>query len=129
MEVLASRVLLRPTDLERSIAFYRDAIGLHVFREYGTATSRGVVFFLGGGYLELSGQADVDDGSQWIGLWLQVRDAATCERELRSAGVEVHQPARRMPWGLVELEARDPDGVRLVFVEVPDDHPLRRRLD
>ncbi|HKK52600.1 MAG TPA: VOC family protein, partial [Myxococcota bacterium] len=32
----------------------------------------------------------------------------------------------RKPWGLVELRAEDPDGLRLVFVEVPPDHPLRR---
>src|SRR5437867_6664533 len=116
MEVLASRVLLRPSDLERSIAFYRDEIGLHVFREYGAGESRGVVFFLGGGFLELSGQAIVTDETQWIGLWLQVRDAGACEHDLRTAGVHLVRPARRMPWGLVELEARDPDGVRLVFV-------------
>jgi catechol 2,3-dioxygenase-like lactoylglutathione lyase family enzyme len=129
VQVLSSRVLLRPSDLDRSIAFYRDRLGLHVYREYGSGQSRGVVFFLGGGFLEVSGSAAVADQSQWVGLWLQVPDAAEAERDLRAAGVDVRTPARRMPWGLVELEARDPDGVRLVVVEVPDDHPLRRRLD
>ena len=34
MEILASRVLFRPKDYERSVAFYRDGIGLAIAREY-----------------------------------------------------------------------------------------------
>jgi hypothetical protein len=30
------------------------------------------------------------------------------------------------PWGLIEMWIEDPDGVRIVLVEVPDGHPLRR---
>jgi len=33
---------------------------------------------------------------------------------------------RTEPWGLVEAWVVDPDGVRIVLVEVPPDHPLRR---
>ena len=28
------------------------------------------------------------------------------------------------PWGLTEMWIEDPDGVRIVLVEVPADHPL-----
>jgi hypothetical protein len=31
------------------------------------------------------------------------------------------------PWGLFEMVARAPDGLALVFAEVPPEHPLRRR--
>ena len=37
MEILASRVLFRPADYQRSLAFYRDDIGLAIAREYGAA--------------------------------------------------------------------------------------------
>ena len=50
MEVLGSRLLLRPSDLDRSLAFYRDTLGLAVYREFGEGPQRGVVFFLGGGH-------------------------------------------------------------------------------
>jgi hypothetical protein len=30
------------------------------------------------------------------------------------------------PWGLTEMWIEDPDGVPIVLVEVPADHPLRR---
>lgn len=33
---------------------------------------------------------------------------------------------RREFWGLDEMWIADPDGVRIVLVEVPEEHPLRR---
>jgi hypothetical protein len=32
------------------------------------------------------------------------------------------------PWGLTEMWIEDPDGVGIVLVEVPGDHPLRGDL-
>jgi predicted enzyme related to lactoylglutathione lyase len=126
VEVLSSRVLLRTTDLERSRAFYRDVLGLAVFREFGTGPSRGTVFFLGGGYLELSGGTGAGP-TPAVQLWLQVRDAEAAHRELLAAGVEVLRPPVREPWGLVEMWISDPDGLRIAVVEVPEDHPMRSR--
>jgi len=37
VEVLSSRVMLRPADLDRSRRFYRDVLGLAVYREFGAA--------------------------------------------------------------------------------------------
>lgn len=120
MDVLSSRVLLRPHDFERSVRFYRDQLGLAVYRDW----PGGVVFFLGNGLLEISGSGPADPGAQ-IGLWLQVRDVASAQAGLERAGVAVAIAPRRRPWGLVEMELRDPDGVRIVVVEVPEHHPLR----
>jgi len=41
--------------------------------------------------------------------------------------VDVEDPPERKPWGLLEMWIRDPDGVSIVVVQVPADHPLRRR--
>ena len=35
MEILTSRILLRPADLDQSRRFYRDVLGLAVYREFG----------------------------------------------------------------------------------------------
>ena len=51
MEVLSSRVLVRPTDFERSFRFYTESLALHVYREGSSGSTRGMVFFLGGGFL------------------------------------------------------------------------------
>ena len=128
MEVLSSRVLLRPVDPERSRAFYRDQLGLAVYREFGSGPDRGTVFFLGGGQLELSGRAERPAGPAFA-LWLQVRDLAAAHRELTERGVTVVREPRREPWGLDEMWVADPDGVRIAVVEVPEAHPLRRRAD
>ncbi|WP_214366464.1 VOC family protein [Pseudonocardia sp. H11422] len=121
MEVLSSRVLLRPADPERSTAFYRDVLGLAIYREF----PGGTVFFLGPGFLEVSGGggAPSADGTA---LWLQVRDLAATHRELAGRGVTVLREPRREPWGLDEMWIADPDGVRIVMVEVPPEHPIRR---
>jgi hypothetical protein len=46
MEVLSSRVLLQPADFERSFQFYAESLGLHIYRQWGSGSTRGVVFFL-----------------------------------------------------------------------------------
>ncbi|WP_067819289.1 VOC family protein [Actinomadura kijaniata] len=125
MEVLSSRILLRPADPERSRRFYRDVLGLAVYREFGPPDDPGLVFFLGSGFLEVSGHGAGRAGSSPM-LWLQVRDVRAEHRRLAAAGVTVTREPRPEPWGLVEMWIEDPDGVRIVLVEVPDDHVLRR---
>ncbi|MGI5336614.1 VOC family protein [Streptomyces sp. CA-181903] len=126
VHVLSGRVLLRPTDPERSRAFYGGALGLAVYREFGTGEERGTVYFLGGGFLELSGRAEAPP-APGLELWLQVADAEAAHDELRERGVRILRPPERMPWGLIEMWIADPDGVRIVVVEVPEGHPLRYR--
>jgi len=125
MEILSSRFMLHPRDLDRSLAFYRDVLGLHPMREFGRGDSRGVVFFLGGGFLELTDR-QVEPPSSSTEIWLQVRDVHRAEQELRAAGVPFIESAIEKPWGLLELRVSDPDGLVLILVEVPPDHPLRR---
>jgi predicted enzyme related to lactoylglutathione lyase len=127
MRVLSSRILISGGDFARSRAFYEDTVGLDVYREYGTAGEvTGVVYFLGGGFLELTASGPPPTG---VRIWLQVPDVAAEESRLRAAGVVVRRPAERMPWGLIECWVEDPDGVELRLVEVPPGHPIRRRVD
>ncbi|MBB5490716.1 VOC family protein [Nocardiopsis metallicus] len=125
MDVLSSRILLRPTDLRRSRDFYRDVLGLAVHREFGAPEALGTVFFLGNGLLEVSGAAE-PSGVPPLSLWLQVRDVEAEYTRLTAAGVNGLREPRTEFWGLVEAWIADPDGVRIVLVQIPDDHPLRR---
>lgn len=132
MEVLSGRTLLNPVDLDRSVGFYADVLGLSIYREFGTGGRRtGVVFFTGGGFLELSGRSDpLPPGvPSPFRLWLQVADVVAEHARLAGKGVNVLQPPARMPWGLDECWVADPDGHEIALVEVPADHPIRRRLD
>ena len=125
MEILSSRFMLHPRDFDRSVGFYRDVLGLHPMREFGAGASRGVVFFLGGGYLEIT-DSELEPPAPSTELWLQVRDVRAVEQQLRVAGVPMIETAVEKPWGLIELRVSDPDGLVLILVEVPPDHPLRR---
>jgi catechol 2,3-dioxygenase-like lactoylglutathione lyase family enzyme len=123
MEILASRVLFRPADYERSLIFYRDAIGLAIAREYGVGT----VFYAGQSLIELAGHGTPAGPGIFPGaLWLQVRDVYVTQAELESRSVPIAREAQREPWGLHEMHVTDPDGVTLIFVQVPETHPLRR---
>ncbi|MBL1106725.1 VOC family protein [Streptomyces sp. 5-8] len=126
VHVLSSRTLLRPSDPERSRTFYGEQLGLSVYREFGTGPERGTVYFLGGGFLEVSGRSD-GPPSPAVRLWLQVEDVTAAGEELRARGVEIVRPALKEPWGLVEMWIADPDGTPIVLVEIPSDHPLRYR--
>jgi predicted enzyme related to lactoylglutathione lyase len=125
VEVLSSRILLRPADPGRSRRFYRDLLGLAVCREFGSPADPGMVFFLGGGLLEVSGRAGGPPGHA-VQIWLQVRDVRAEHHRLAAAGARVLREPVAEPWGLTEMWIEDPDGVRIVLVEVPADHPLRR---
>jgi predicted enzyme related to lactoylglutathione lyase len=125
VDVLSSRILLRPDDLGCSRRFYRDVLGLAIYREFGPPDDPGVVFFLGQGLLEVSGQAD-DPAGRSVMIWIQVRDVRAEHARLAAAGVPVIREPAAEPWGLTEMWIQDPDGIRIVLVEVPADHPLRR---
>ncbi|MEE1752851.1 VOC family protein [Streptomyces sp. SP18CS02] len=126
VHVLSSRVLLRPSDPQASRVFYGEALGLSVYREFGTGAERGTVYFLGGGFLEVSGRSE-GPPTATLQLWMQVADCAAAHDELVGHGVQVLRPPVREPWGLIEMWIADPDGHRIVLTEVPSDHPLRYR--
>ncbi|MFE3003426.1 VOC family protein [Nocardia sp. NPDC059246] len=124
MEILSSRVILRPRDYERTVEFYRDALELAIAREY----PGGTVFFAGQSLIEVAGHGRADDApSRFAGaIWLQVRDCDDAAAELALRGVIIDRAPEREPWGLIEMWIRDPEGTPLVLVEVPANHPLRR---
>ncbi|WP_072804492.1 VOC family protein [Rhodococcoides yunnanense] len=123
MEILSGRTILRPADYDRTLAFYRDALGLAIAREYGAGT----VFFAGQSLIEIAAHGgSAEPGSFHGALWLQVRDIESVTAELRERGVAIERDAKQESWGLIEMWLRDPDGVPIVLVEIPPGHPLRR---
>ena len=125
MEVLSSRVLIRPADLERSRRFYADELGLPIYREFGEGPTRGTVFYTGGGFLEVSG-GSAGQPSDTVQLWLQVRDLDAAHAELEARGVAIKRPPQLEPWGLKEMWIEDPDGLRIAVIEIPPEHPIRK---
>jgi catechol 2,3-dioxygenase-like lactoylglutathione lyase family enzyme len=123
VDVLSSRILLHPSSLDRSRRFYRDLLGLATCREFGPPDDPGLVFFPGQGCSRSPGTRPA---GRSVLIWIQVRDVHAGHVRLAAAGVPVVREPAAEPWGLTEMQLEDPDGVRIVLVEVPADHPLRR---
>ena len=125
MDVLSSRILLRPSDLDRSrrsvprLAGPSRLLGVRL-----GGRSRGVLL-LGPGSLEVSGHPAGPPG-RWAMIWIQVRDVRAEHARLAAAGISIIREPATESWGLIEMWIEDPDGVRIVLVEVPADHSLRR---
>ena len=108
------------------MSFYRDSLGLAIAREY----PGGTVFYAGQSLIELAGHGAPANGQGPFpgALWLQVRDIYAAQDELAARGVAIAREARQEPWGLHEMHVTDPDGVTLIFVQIPAEHPLRRDI-
>ncbi len=88
MDVLSSRILVRPSDLDRSRRFYRDVLGLAIYREFGPPDDPGVVFFLGPGLPGVSGHTAGPAGHS-VMIWIQVRDVHAEHARLAAAGMPI----------------------------------------
>ena len=124
------QLAMPPEEEQTAIDFYEDRLGLVRYREWGSPPHRGIVYFLGGGFLELT-ETPPDQPRppppRGVRLWLQVADVAAACDELAARGVTIVEQPERKPWGLIEATVHDPDGLVLIAIETPLDHPLRRR--
>jgi catechol 2,3-dioxygenase-like lactoylglutathione lyase family enzyme len=91
--------------LDRSRRFYRDLLGLPIYREFGPPDDPGVVFFLGPGLLEVCGRTAGPPGHS-VMIWIQVRDVHAEHARLAAAGVPIIQGPATEPWGLESPEHR-----------------------
>ena len=101
-------------------------LALAIYREFGPPEDPGVVFFLGPGIARGLGAQRRCPAGHSVMTWIQVRNVRAEHARLAAAGVPVIREPAAEPWGLTEMWIEDPDGIRIVLVEVPADHPLRR---
>jgi predicted enzyme related to lactoylglutathione lyase len=110
-------VWLEVTELERSIRYYRDGLGMRV---EAAAPVRGQrVASVEAGELELvlaeTGAADPTRGAG-MRLYLVTHDVDHYVAALRTRGIEAGEPTAE-PWGGRVAELRDPDGYQLCLVQ------------
>jgi lactoylglutathione lyase len=133
---LPSRILysmIRVADLDRSIAFYRDALGMNEIKRETFTEGRFTLLFMGYGddysapTVELTYNWDPEaytHGSGYGHIALAVEDIyAACER-LKSLGVNVNRKAGPMTCAVDETGKReviafikDPDGYSIELIE------------
>lgn len=124
--------MIRVADLERSIAFYKDILGMTLFRREDYPTGRFTLAFLGlgeensGATVELTWNWDnvtYNKGNAWGHIALAVEDvheacasiAARGGKIVRSAGPMVHISPQRAEAEVIAF-VEDPDGYRIELV-------------
>jgi lactoylglutathione lyase len=122
--------MIRVRDLDASLRFYTDLLGMKLLRKRDYPTGKFTLAFVGYGdessntVIELThnwGQAEPYDlGSAFGHLAVGVPDVyKTCER-LAAAGVKIPRPAGPMAHGgSVIAFIEDPDGYRIELVQRP----------
>ena len=126
-------VILFVSDLERSLAFYRDVIGLPFKLEgdgYVEFATQGTRFGLydRNRLDELTGHDGEAPGRPGGEVVFLVEDVDAEAERLRAAGVTVLRGPLDRPWGHRTLHLEDPDGfVVELATEIPRQPAQRRR--
>jgi predicted enzyme related to lactoylglutathione lyase len=112
MDCKIGYVIVGVTDLERSIAFYRDAMGfefVHAAPEFHFAE-----FKVGDMRFSLAGGGGGGDSAHKVGgntgIGFVVDDLAASHNELAARGVSFTMEPSQQPWGGFMAMFADPDG-------------------
>ncbi|MFT4047614.1 MAG: lactoylglutathione lyase [Solimonas sp.] len=119
--------MLRVGDLDRSIAFYRDVLGMKLLRRRDYPDGRFTLAFVGyqdeadGAVIELTynwGVGQYELGTAYGHIALEVDDAhQACER-VRQRGGKVTREAGPMKHGTTVIAfVEDPDGYKIEFIQ------------
>ena len=119
--------MLRVTDLERSIAFYVDVLGMKLLRRNDYPGGKFTLAFVGyqdekdGAVLELTYNWGVDQydlGTAYGHIAIEVDDAANACEMVRQKGGRVISEAGTMQHGTTILAfVADPDGYKIEFIQ------------
>ncbi|WP_299775502.1 lactoylglutathione lyase [uncultured Tateyamaria sp.] len=125
--------MLRVQDLDRSLTFYKEALGMHEMRRETFPEGKFTLVFIGYGdaasdaMIELTynwGDRTYDLGDAYGHIALEVDDIHTMERHLLSLGVKVVRSAGPMTHAPQETGVKevisfieDPDGYRIELIE------------
>ena len=108
-------VFIAPADFDKSLKFYRDALGWTVTRSWGDNGSvRGAVLSGGGVEVVIASEPDFPKGRPVLHLDIHDIDARF---KTIPAGGHVVKPPESTPWGTRWFVLRDPDGNLIAFEE------------
>jgi lactoylglutathione lyase len=119
--------MIRVGDLERSLAFYTEVLGMRLLRRQDYPDGRFTLAFVGYGSeseqaaIELTHNWDTssyDLGTGFGHVALEVRDAAAACAEIKARGGVVTREAGPMKHGTTVIAfAQDPDGYKIELIQ------------
>ncbi len=120
--------MLRVGDLEQSITFYTELLGMELFRKMDFPSGKFTLAFLGYGdekdntVLELTHNwetSEYDLGTAYGHIAIGVEDVyATCERVREKGGSVVREPGPMMHGSTVLAFVEDPDGYKIELLSI-----------
>ena len=121
--------MLRVGDLERSITFYREVLGMKLLRQHDYPAGKFTLAFVGYGgehdaEIELTYNYGVERyelGNAFGHIAIAVDDAAAACNRVRARGGKVTREAGAMQHGSTVIAfVEDPDGYKVEFIEHRD---------
>jgi lactoylglutathione lyase len=114
--------IISTPDLDRALAFYRDALGGRVAYEFRDPESGAVAYVgldIGRSHLGIGVSNDpVAEGTaRTISLWVYVDDCDATVGRLRDAGTPIVEEPVDQPWGERVARVHDPDGNEVIIGE------------
>ncbi len=119
--------MIRVGDLDRSIAFYTDVLGMKLLRRHDFPDGKFTLAFVGfgpesdGAVIELThnwGVASYEIGTGFGHIALEVPDAHTACEEIRKRGGKVTRDAGPMKHGTMVIAfVEDPDGYKIELIQ------------
>ncbi len=111
-------VTLQVEDMDKSLAFYRDIVGLRITEEIKTADTE--IYFLGEGSTRVELISSPEAGGQMgpsISLGFGVKDLDGMMAFIKAKGLDVHSGPFSPSPGIRFFYLLDPSGLRVQFVE------------
>lgn len=123
-------VMLRVTDLDKSIQYYTEALGMKLIRKRDNETGRYTLAFLGYAedtesvLIELTYNWDPKEyskGNGYAQIAISTTDVYKTQEQIKAAGGKITKEAGPLPGlGTKILATTDPDGWKYVFVDYAD---------
>jgi catechol 2,3-dioxygenase-like lactoylglutathione lyase family enzyme len=118
------RIALTAADYDRTLAFYRNVLGLTVLQEWPSQEGRGSLLSLGNATLEILDDAHaawvdaMEAGGRVSGPVRLALKFSDLSRSLKSAtehGARVIREASLTPWNDFNARVEGPDGMQMTF--------------
>jgi len=111
-------IFIKPADYDRSLGFYRDALGWSVTRSWGgeDGKARGAILS-GGGVKIVISETDVTGAGARPDVFLDIHDIDARFKAMPKGDHVVTEP-EDTHWGTRWFVVRDPDGNLIAFEEV-----------
>ena len=120
-----SRVVIKARDYRKSFEFYKNILGLKLSTSWQRKNSWGALFSAGDGIVEIiwypSGEGFDDCNYSMerakVDINFEVSDIDILYKRLADAGVEVVSEPQDAAWGFRLFTIRDPDDIRISFLQ------------